>query len=340
MKPFEKINFRVFRDVGQIYNTSFKYMRQNRIVLFKSITYYVMPFILVGAFVFFNGIFDFITIFDKGTEGNWLAIGMAILQDVLGLLLIWISYTIYTALVYEHMLMYHESPNPETITHQQIWKATRKRFFPNLLNTFVQFIASIFIMWAASFIIGIVSMILLAISAFLGAIGISIMTFIIVVLAFFAFFYLSTNISPMIFVSIFHRVDIFTAFARCFSIVHRKYNFWKALGAFFLLVVILSVLHTNLVTLPIGIVMGIIEYNGIDAEGILATDSIGFAILFRVIFPVFSLLYYYTLSIFFITQGFTMLSLDEPVGGKGLMEKITKMGTYKDVGTEYYDVMY
>lgn len=340
MNIHEKINFRMSRDVGQVYNTAFKYMRQNQGVLFKSITYYAMPFILAGGFVFFNGMSDFITVLSNGVEGNWIVFGLAFLQFFFGVILIWVAYTMYITSIFGHMKLYHESEDPRTITHQHVWKAVRQHFFMTLLNVLLRVFIILILFFAVLFIYSILNFIFTIASITLGPTILGVVMVLVFFIFLFGCFYVQMITAPMLFMTVFNKVDIFTSFARCFSIINRSYNFWNALGAFFLVFIILTVLHANLVSLPIGIIVGFFQFNGIDAEGLFEPGGFWFSVLFRVVFPLFTLLYFYTLSIYFITQAFEIMSLDERVNGKGLAEKINKLGTTKDVGPEYYDMMY
>lgn len=68
--------------------------------------------------------------------------------------------------------------------------------------------------------------------------------------------------------------------------------------------------------------------------------GIYFKILVNGVLPSLTLLYFYTFVVYLVAEGFESLSLDERVSAKGLLNKIEKIGTYKDKGPEYYEVSY
>ena len=108
MIQYQEISFRVSRDLGQIYNTAFRFIRQNRMILFKSITFYIMPFILLAAMLLFTAAGNIITTVYGGVSGNWLQIGLSVLQGLLGLVIGYLAYATYITLVYEYMKLYYE----------------------------------------------------------------------------------------------------------------------------------------------------------------------------------------------------------------------------------------
>lgn len=341
MTPVEKIDFRVSRDVGQVYNTAFRFMRQNKRVLFQSVTYYIMPFILVAGFLIFSGISDFIFIAAKGIDGNWVAFGLSVLQGIAGAVICYVAYTAYITLIYEFMRLYQEAENPSIITHKDVWRATRKRFWMGLVNVLVWGVLVSILSGVAGFIF--------YIFFFLGALLTLVFSSPIIIGVFYiimylvyigVMFYLQSLSFPMVFISAIDRVDIFSAFGRTFSMVNKKGSILNALGSSFLGAAILRILHTNMVTLPIGIVAGVLAYNGVNIEQAFTTENIWFIILFKVVAPICTVLYFYTLSIYFITQAFETLNLDERYQGRGLLARIAKLGTRKDIGPEYYDITY
>jgi len=341
MTPTEKINFRVARDVGQVYNTTFRFIRQNKAILLKSITYYIMPFILVAAFLIFNGIGDLVGLAVAGSmDGNWLVFGLSIMQGIFGLIIGYLAYATYITMIYEYMKLYHETEDPDIITHQMVWKATRKRFFIGFANVLVWGIlvsaltGAIFVIFYIFIFIGaLLSM------AFNSPIFLVIFYGCLYLTEYFLLFYIQVATFPMIFISSMERVDIFTAFGRSFSMVSKKRNFWNAMGAAFVGMLILLILRYNVLGVPIGIITAIISTNTADIST-LAPGTIWFNLIFKVIAPLFTLLYFYCFIIYFIGEAFETLSLDERVNAKGLLAKIDKLGTNKDSGPEFYEAVY
>lgn len=341
MQEFKKIDFRVARDVGQVYNTAFLFLRQNRVVLFKSITYYIMPFILVAAFLVFSGIADFFSVISKGIEGNITPFVLSMVQGLVGVFFIYIAYTAYITLVYEFVYLYKNAEQPGQITHQDVWRATRKRFFKGLLNVFLW---GLVVMAVSSVVAGVLYVVMIVGVLFAAIFSAPWLIFVFMVLFYIldyiVMFYVQSVTFPMVFLSAFERIDVFTALGRSFSAVNRKGNFWSAIGATFLGFSILWILHTNMVALPIGLIAGVFSFNDINPAETFDPDGAGYIVLFKVVLPLVTLAYFYTLCIYFVTQAFEILSLDEKARGAGLLERINRMGERKDVGPEFYDVSY
>lgn len=340
MTRFSKIPFRVSRDMGQVYNTTFRFLRQNRSVLFKSVTFYIMPFILLAAFLVFNGIGSIITVVSGGWEGNGWNIAFSLVQGFLGLLVGYVAYSTYITLVYEHMRLYHDAENPSAITHRDVWKATRKRFFIGFANVLLWGIlvstltGAVFVLFYICLVIS-VGVSLLFDSPWL----IVVMYVLLYLIEYAAVLYIQMFTFPMIFISAIERVDIFTAFGRSFSMVNRKRNFWNAAGVTLVGILIMFILRYNLVSFPIAILAGIFKYMNLDPAQ-FEPGGVLFSLIFKVFLPLFTLLYFYTFTVYLVAEGFEALSLDERVNAKGLLDKIDKLGTYRDAGPEFYEVTY
>lgn len=342
MKSSEKIDFRVSRDVGQVFNVSFRFMRQNRTILFKSVTYYIMPFILFAGFLIFYGIGDFFGFIIKGTAGgNLSSMLFSAGMIILGFLAIYLAYTMYITLIYEYMLLYHQREDPDTITHQEVWQATRKRFFIGLVNVFVWGVAVMLLSGAAMTVFYIFVIIGMLFGIVFSSPVIIVIAYVFMyVLQYLLMFYVQSLTFPMLFLSPFERIDVFSAFGRTFSMVNRKGSFFNAIGANILGGIVLAILHTNMVTLPIGIIAGFFAINGIEPASFLSANSIWVTVIFKGILPLFTVFYFYTMVIYLVTQAFETLNLDERLNGKGVLERISRIGTRKDVGPEYYDTEY
>lgn len=339
MTSFTKIPFRVSRDLGQIYNTAFKFIRQNRSVLFKSITFYIMPFILLAAMLLFTAAGNVITTVYRGVSGNWLHVGLSVVQALFGLLIGYLAYATYITLVYEYMKLYHESENPQDITHQDVWKATKKRFFLGFANVLIWGILVSTLTGVVLFLFYLFLIVGFLISAALNAPWLIIVFYgLLYLIEYSLVLYIQVFSFPMIFLSAFERIDVFTAFGKSFSMVNRKTNFWNAIGVTVVGGLIMFILR-YITLFPATIIGGIFAYNSINPNDMLP-GGIYFKILVNGVLPSLTLLYFYTFVVYLVAEGFESLSLDERVSAKGLLNKIEKIGTYKDKGPEYYEVSY
>lgn len=335
-----KIQFRVSRDMGQVYNTTFRFLRQNRSVLFKSVTFYIMPFILLAAFLVFNGIGSVITVAVGGWDGNGWNVAFSVLQGLFGLLIGYLAYSTYITLVYEYMRLYHQADDPSTITHREVWKATRQRFFIGFANVLVWGVLVSTLTGVVFVLFYICLFISLAISAIFNAPWLIVVMYVLLyIIEYCLVLYIQMFTFPMIFLSAMERVDIFTAFGRSFSMVNRRRNFWNAAGVTLVGILIMFILRYNVVAYPVGIIAAILEYMSLDPAQFQPGGTM-FALIFKVFLPIFTLLYFYTFTVYLVAEGFEALSLDERVNAKGLLDKIEKLGTYRDAGPEFYEVTY
>lgn len=335
-----KIQFRVSRDMGQVYNTSFRFLRQNRSVIFKSVTFYIMPFILLAAFLVFNGVGSIITVASGGWDGNGWNIAFSVVQGLFGLVIGYLAYATYITLVYEYMRLYHLADDPAGITHREVWKATRKRFFIGFANVLVWGVLVATLTGVVFVLFYICLAVSVAFSMVLNSPWIIVVAYVLLYLVEYALMlYIQMFTFPMIFISAMERVDIFTAFGRSFSMVNRKGNFWNAAGVTLVGILILFILRYNVIAFPTALLAGIFEYLSLDAAQ-FEPGGIWFMLLFRVFLPLFTLLYFYTFTVYLVAEAFEALSLDERVNAKGLLAKIDKLGTYRDTGPEFYEVTY
>lgn len=325
--------------MGQVYNTAFGFIRQNRSVLFKSITYYIMPFILVAAFFVFNGIGSIVTAVQNGAESNWVAIVLAIGQGLAGLIIGYLAYATYITLVYEYMKLYHDAEDPRTVTHRDVWRATRKRFLVGFANVLVwgvlvsSLTTVVFVLFYICLFVGAM------VSVLLNSPELIVVCYIILYIIEYALvLYIQVFSFPMLFISAIDRVDIFTAFGRSFSMVNRKKNFWNAVGITFLGGIILWILRYVSI-FPITLLVGIIGFNSLEASD-FQPGSFWYQMVFRVALPTATLFYFYSFVVYLVAEAFEALSLDERIHAKGLTKKIEGLGTYRDVGPEYYEVTY
>ncbi len=339
MTERQKIPFRIPRDTTQVYNTAFGFVRQNRKVLFQSVTFYIMPFILVAAILIFGAGGGLVTTIYGGVKGNWLSIGFSVVQILFGLLIAYVAYATYITLIYEYMRLYHEAEDPFSITHREIWKATKKRFFVGFAHVLVWGVitgtltGAVFVLFYIFLILGALISIALN-SPWL----IAVVYFLLYAVEYSLILYIQVFSFPMLFLSAFERIDIFTAFGRSFSMVNRRQNFWNAVGVTFLGGLIIYILR-YITLMPLGILGGVFAYLSLSPNDLLP-GGIWFNVLFKVVLPFLTLVYFYSLVFYFVAEAFEATSLDERVRAQGLLAKIDKLGTYRDTGPEHYDVSY
>jgi hypothetical protein len=339
MADRQKIAFRVARDTTQVYNTAFRFVRQNRSVLFQSVTLYIMPFVLVAAILIFSASAGLVTTFYGGVKDNWLSIGFSVLQLFFGVLVGYVAYATYITLVYEYMRLYHEAENPFSITHRDVWKATRKRFFVGFAHVLVWGVlvgaltGAVFVIFYIFLILGALLSIALS-SPWL----IAVLYLLLYLVEFSLILYIQVFSFPMLFLSAFERMDIFTAFGRSFSMVNRRQNFWNAVGVTFLGGLIMYILR-YITLFPLGLLAGVFAYFSLSPQDLIP-GGIWFNVLFKVVLPFLTLVYFYTFIFYFVAEAFEATSLDERVRAPGLMAKVEKMGTYRDRGPEFYEASY
>lgn len=324
MNPSNKINFTELRDIGQIYNSTFSFVRQNKGLIFKSITAIVMPFILLGAiFIMYSG-FMLIKSFD---EMEFMTIASYWLLIMVGVLFVGIGGINFLATNFELIEIYKESDDYTKINLSDVWKRVKANFwtwlgriivwgiFSSTLSSIAYILALIFFLPASfvttlggSFVIGIILMIIgyivmIILMAYVQSIGVSI-------------FYISSS----------QNKDIIQAIGKAFQLMHTKGNFWKGIFATLTGNAVQYIL-TYTIMFPFSIILLLIGANFTEYfDGASIQENKIVLIAFAVFLPLYYITILYSSCIYLIAQAFKTDDLNERTFGANILKRIQQMG--------------
>lgn len=332
-----KFEFMQSRDLGQVFNSTFRFIRQNRRILFRTITTLAMPFTL-AAMGFY--LFGFYLLFKMEESISYLLFGY--MNIGIGALIFFIGSLFFTSSVFEFINLYRDSEDYTKIRVRDVWNNIRKNFWKWVANILVWGALS-GVFFSAAYIVMLVFMgIGMGLTAALGSAGPLI---IFIILGYLAFFFVLAYIQsigiPIFFIASYEKKDVFQAMGKAFQLMHAKGNFWKGLWTTFVGNLVQYII-TYALTVPVTIVLAVVAFNITQTYG---TDFSGEeSMILLIVVSIFTPLYYiameYSLAIYLISQAFKTGDLNERHYGTNILARIQKMGTYSDLGPEHYTKSY
>lgn len=335
--PNDKLEFMQSRDLGQVFNSTFRFIRQNRRILFRTITTLAMPFSLTAIGFYLFGMY---LIFKAEEDLKFILFGY--LNIGIGALIFFIGSLFFTSSIFEYINLYRDAEDYTKIRVKDVWASVRKNFWKWVANILVWGALS-GVFFSAAYVIMII---FVAIGAGLMAAMSNVAPLIIfMVLGYLAFFFVIAYVQsigvPIFFISSYEKKDVFPAIGKAFQLMHSKGNFWKGLWTTFVGNLVQYIL-TYALTVPVTIVLGVVAFNISQTYGTDFSGSESTIIL--IVVSVFTPLYYialeYSMAIYLISQAFKTGDLNERHYGSNILARIQKMGTYSDLGPEHYTKSY
>jgi len=294
----QKIEFKRYRDFGQIINATFEFIRQNFGPLLKSLLFIVGPFLLITGIVL--GFYQK-SIFSIYTLTSLSGIGVSMI-----LLIIAMFFTVQMMLstVYSFIKIYLERTETTPIQIEEVWKGVKQNFLKILGITF-----SLGLLLIGSIIIsGIIIVIIINVSSN------PFLIFLLFLIFFLPFIYFMLKISIVYVVSLNENVGVMNSIQR--SLYLTKNKFWFTFGLVFVLSLIQGFMGF-IFQIPQYIVMFISMFNSMDGTGV---DGVTEIII--IVTSIISALQYLLYAITLIALVFYYFSLVEQKEAKGLLEKI------------------
>lgn len=330
MQPTNKVQIDFFkmRDLGQVLQVTFLFIRLTFKPLIIGVSMIALPFIVIGI-IFAVSAMDGIFTPNISQTGNQLA---SIISLMLSLLFIGLGSIMLITYVNELLRIVSQHPDQPIPSVQQVWHATRQYFWWNLLHVVVWFIflwmymISAYIIFLLIFLGGMAG--IAAGSVFIAALmGI----FAFVAFLFFIFYFLAAA-TPIFFIATYEKVNIFTALSRSFSLLHAtKANFWTGIFTNMLSFLIQFIISGNIL-LPVLIIQGIILYNTGDEISDKSLEIL-FKVLYAFSYLISPLLYVIPL----IANGINYFNMRERAEGIGLKQRIAQIGNKGDFSIEMYE---
>lgn len=330
MQPTDKIpiDFFKMRDLGQVLQVTFLFIRLTFKPLIIGISMIALPFFVIGI-IFAISAMDGIFTPNFSQTGNQLA---SIISLMLGLLFLGLGSIMLITYVNELLRMVSQHPEQPIPSVKQVWQATRQYFWWNLLHVVVWFIflwmymISVYIIFLLLFLGGIAG-------AIAGSVFIAALMGIFAFLAFLFFiFYFLAGATPIFFIATYEKVNIFNALSRSFTLLHAtKANFWTGIFTNMLSFFIQFIISGNIL-LPVLIIQGIIEYNSGDDF-----SSKSWEILFKVLYALSYLMSPILYIIPLIANGINYFNMRERAEGIGLKQRIARIGNQGDFSIEMYE---
>jgi hypothetical protein len=322
-----KINIRLDRDMNGVFHAAFGFIRQNYSILFRAVTFFALPWFFVGFILIVSGFYDFIMLLSRGdVSGNGMVVLYSFLQMIPAIIFLFIGYIFYITVINEFIVMYAERPNPSTITLGDVWKASKRNFFPMLGNL---------LLWIV--LVGIARMIAGGISMFIQLMFIGIGAIIDNPAAIIFFFILSYVFQLLVTLYIYicsfpslillstDRKDAASALIKNISLVHKGGNFTGAFGFGIVSYVMIFVLY-SLLFIPLGIIGGILAYNFIEPET-FDPGQTWFTFVIKFGTPLVLTVFAYLNVFQVVAIAFKTLQMEERVLGTGLQRSLLSLGS-------------
>lgn len=290
------IDLRIARDFGQTVNVTFEFLRHNFKPLGKAILYIPGPFMLLSGV--FSGLYQ-TTAFTFGMQP--VNIFEMTSEFLLSAIFILISMILLTALVYNYMIMYSESPETE-IQVEQLWRRSKKDILK--VTGFIILLSLILLLiFTPLFIV-----------VFSGNVFITVMIFLLLLIP---LVYVANSASLIFIAGIAERKGFIDSLKRSFELIKNKW--WITLG----LVIVFSLIQgfiSFIFQLPQTVAAVIIGFSSIDGSqpGFLAE-------IFLIIVSILSSFSYLLYVISLAGLSFHYHSLIEQKEAKSLFQKIENL---------------
>lgn len=294
----QKIDFKRYRDFGQIINATFEFIKQNFGPLLKSLIFIVGPFLLITGIIL--GFYQK-SVFSLYNLTSLSGIGISI---VLLLISIFLTIQMMLTTVYSFIKIYLDRTEFTPVQIEEVWEGVKQNFLKVLGITFS---------------IGLLFLVAIVLFGLIVVVTINtttnpLLVFLLLIILFIPLFYFTIKISLVYMISIYENSGVMISIQRSFYLTKNKW--WFTFGLVFVLGIIEGFMGF-IFQIPQYIVMFVSMFNSMDGTGVDGVTEI-IMILTSVIAAIQYLLY----SISFIAIAFYYFSLLEQKEAKGLLEKI------------------
>lgn len=338
MMPSPKLHFNQYRDTGQIFNSTFTFIKQNFGVLFKLITTIsIPPILLAGALIIF-GIYTLV----ENVKTSSLSFLYSFIYFAFAGLILVIGAILFIACIFEFIAIYKDSDDYTKISTGQVWKQIRKNFMAWVGKIILWSIISA----TLSSVISSILFVLVIPATFLSVFSQSMVLYFIFIIAFYALTFLISAYVQSIGIPIFYltahdKKDLIPSIGKAFQLMHSKGNFWKGIFAT-LLGNLVQYILTYSFMVPGSILFAVVAFNykesGASFDEITESSSI------LIVITVFAVLYYiallYSTVIYFVSQSFKTGDLNERAFGTNLLARINEIGTKRNLDVDFQKETY
>lgn len=293
-----KIEFMRYRDLGQILNSTFEFIRQNFLPLLKSLIFIVGPFLLITGILLGFYQKSVFTIFNITSFSQ---MGIIILLLIIS---IFLAMQMMLTTVYSFILIYLSKTESTPISIEEVWDSVKQNFFKILALTAVIFFMIVIYLLIFSFIIA-------TVSSRTSSIGLTVLLFFILFVLF-VFFVVKMCLTYMI--MLYERTGIWASIRRSFYLTINKW--WISFGLIFVLSLIQSLMGF-IFQIPQYIIMFTTMFNSLDGSGVSGVTEI-----FIMLTSIIAAFQYLLFSLTIIALAFLYFSIVEQKEGKGLIERI------------------
>lgn len=311
----QQLNFYTPRTVGQVIAFAFKILKKNIKNNFLGLILIVCPFFACAGILLYKFFAD-ISVNNFGDTD--------ILLVFAGYVLFALGFVMLASYSNATIIAMRDSTDQKP-KYSEIVKIAMKHFGINILYSFVIGFIAMFIGFGLVIVFYIFAFIfgLAAISKSVVLIGIGVI--ILIVGGMLIFSYLISLTAPILFISNYDRVGIFKAIDYNFSFVHKKKNFGPSILVSIFSVILMYIIIVNLF-IPVGIVVGVIEYTtgGLySSDDFLRVYNKWFSIASIVINP-------FAYYIMHLVINANYINNKENSYGTGLRQRIDKIGQEAD----------
>lgn len=300
----ETVNFFKARDISEILNATFAFLRLEFKYLWKVTLYLFSPFVILMAAISFTFQESFSSITVNGVTPTFY------FNLILLYLILFLLYVFVTSMMNNYLLLYINDDDRRTSPINML-KITLKDFGLTAKITFLYGLLLLGITFGVVIIATAFSLINFALAP------------IVVFLVMFPIFYVFVSLSFIFIIAIHERVSFSTALTRSYNLI--KNYWWFTFGVYFLIYLLVFVLQLVFL-LPEYIVTFTIRFNSENAT-LLTENSFVDGLV-----AIYSSLSYFFYGIPFITTGIHYYSQKEKKEAVGLAKKIESLEG--DVSTE------
>lgn len=305
-----KIIFRESRDLGEILNTTFSFIKQNFGKLLKSVLFISGPAILLGASLFGVAQSNVFKIPQSGGSANPVSM---FAETMFAYIFIFLGSFLVSLVVYEYIRIYIEREETGNITVSDVWKAVKEDFW-KLFGTI--FGISVLTIAIITILIGIGAALVYSMDSRGTGIAAAV---ILGIFAFLFLIYIGISLSLIYCVKIYENQGFFSTVSRCFSLV--RGNWWRTFLVIFVLTLIQNMLSFIFV-IPSYAAIFITAFNSAKSG---APDLSDLSLVFAVSMSLILLGYFILSTILLIGINLHYFSLVEKKEASGLLEKISHL---------------
>lgn len=306
------------RKFGEKIEASFEFIRLTRKPLFKSLLFYTGPFVLLGMFLVGYIINSSLQVSLEANTGQMPSAdsSVAIVLAFMGFLFLSVfAGAMVLAVIYSVIRLYEEVGS-EDFTHKEVWKKTRKIYWP-LFGTIMLY----------GIIFGVLFSILAVVitSVMLGYPFLSVFILYSIMAVFMIILSLATSAQA------FERKSIGSAFS--YSLKLLKNNWWASIGLFIVLLMIYNAIMP-LFTLPYYLnVFIVISTSQLD---LFTNPPLLYQLFGYLLAAILLLGSFFTYSISVVGMSLQYFSLSEEKDAKSLILRISQMGQTVEEEEEGY----